>query len=151
MMVRTRFPGGTLSAPQYVACDELATRYGNNTLRITTRQDFQFYGVLKGNLRETIKALNEALITTIAACGDVARNVLAPSTPATSPLVARVIAEAHKISQALTPKTKAYHSIWLEGQGVGFEQRGEQGVLSIRCMAKRICRANSRWRLPFRR
>ena len=116
MMVRTRFPGGTLSAPQYVACDELATRYGNNTLRITTRQDFQFYGVLKGNLRQTIKALNEALITTIAACGDVARNVLAPSTPATSPLVARVIAEAHKISQALTPKTKAYHSIWLEGK-----------------------------------
>src|SRR3989475_1059446 len=94
LMVRTKFPGGVLSAQQYVACDQLATQYANNTLRITTRQDFQFHGILKSNLRQTMKALNEALVTTLAACGDVERNVMAPPTPATSPLVDEVLEEA---------------------------------------------------------
>lgn len=122
MMVRTRFPGGALSAAQYQACDELSDRYGNQTMRITTRQDFQFHGILKANLRQTIKSLNDALMTTIAACGDVARNVLAPPTPATSPLVDHVLAEAKKISALLTPKTPGYAAIWLEGQEIDFSQ-----------------------------
>src|SRR6516162_5322010 len=63
MMVRTKFPGGVLSTQQYIACDQLATQYANNTLRITTHQDFQFHGIVKSNLRQTIKALNEALIS----------------------------------------------------------------------------------------
>src|SRR6478672_4024005 len=62
MMVRTKFPGGVLTAPQYLVCDRLSTQYGNNTMRITTRQDFQFHGILKSNLRQTMKSLNEALI-----------------------------------------------------------------------------------------
>src|SRR5438045_1899881 len=115
-MVRTKFPGGTLTGNQYLECDRLATQYANNTLRITTRQDFQFHGVIKSNLRNTIKELNEALITTIAACGDVERNVMAPPTPATSPLVDEMIAQARQLSNALAPQTKAYHKIWLEGQ-----------------------------------
>jgi sulfite reductase (NADPH) hemoprotein beta-component len=118
MMVRTKFPGGALSPQQYVLCDQLATQYGNNTLRITTRQDFQFHGIVKSNIRQTMKSLNEALISTIAACGDVERNVMAPPTPATSPLVDEVLAEADKLSNALCPKTPAYHSIWLDGQEV---------------------------------
>lgn len=122
MMVRTRFPGGALSAAQYKACDELSDRYGNQTMRITTRQDFQFHGILKANLRQTIKSLNDALMTTIAACGDVARNVLASPTPATSPLVDHVLAEAKKISALLTPKTPGYAAIWLEGQEIDFSQ-----------------------------
>src|SRR6266852_8827833 len=69
LMIRTKFPGGVLNAPQYVACDQLATQYANNTLRITTRQDFQFHGIVKSNLRQTMKGLNEALVTTMAACG----------------------------------------------------------------------------------
>src|ERR1051326_3588556 len=89
-MVRTKFPGGAINADQYLACDDLAGRYGNGTLRITTRQDFQFHGILKSGLRQTIKGLNDALVTTIAACGDVERNVMAPPTPATSPLVDHV-------------------------------------------------------------
>src|SRR6476620_519209 len=101
MMVRTKFPGGVLTAPQYLVCDRLSTQYGNNTMRITTRQDFQFHGILKSNLRQTMKSLNEALISTLAACGDVERNVMAPPTPATSPLVDHVIAEARRISDAL--------------------------------------------------
>src|SRR5690349_11655981 len=115
-MVRTKFPGGQLTGEQYLACDRLASEYGNNTLRITTRQDFQFHGVIKSNLRQTIKSLNEALITTIAACGDVERNVMAPPTPATNPLVDHVLAEAQKLSDALAPATPAYHQIWLEGK-----------------------------------
>lgn len=116
LMVRTRFPGGVLSGRQYLVCDDFACRYGNDTLRITTRQDFQFHGVLKSNLRHTIKGLNEALMTTIAACGDVARNVMAPPTPATSPWVEKVLAEARLLSDKLTPRTPAYHSIWIEGK-----------------------------------
>jgi sulfite reductase (NADPH) hemoprotein beta-component len=118
LMVRTKFPGGVLSAQQYMLCDQLATQYANNTLRITTRQDFQFHGIVKSNIRQTMKSLNEALISTIAACGDVERNVMAPPTPATSPLVDEVLEEARKLSDALCPKTPAYHSIWLDGHEV---------------------------------
>src|SRR5262245_1279714 len=64
LMVRTKFPGGVLSAQQYVACDQLATQYANNTIRITTRQDFQFHGIVKSNLRQAMRSLNEALMTT---------------------------------------------------------------------------------------
>src|SRR6059036_3761093 len=120
MMVRTKFPGGVLTAPQYLVCDQLSSQYGNNTMRITTRQDFQFHGILKSNLRQTMKCLNEALVSPLAACGDVERNVMAPPTPATSPLVDQVLAEARKLSDALAPKTPAYHSIWLEGQELDF-------------------------------
>jgi sulfite reductase (NADPH) hemoprotein beta-component len=116
MMVRTKFPGGVLSAEQYVACDGLSTAYGNGTMRITTRQDFQFHGVLKNNLRATIRALNEALITTIAACGDVQRNVMAPPTPSRGPLSDLILAQAKAVSNALAPVTPAYHSIWVEGK-----------------------------------
>jgi sulfite reductase (NADPH) hemoprotein beta-component len=116
LMVRTKFPGGSLSADQYAVCDQLATEYGNNTLRITTRQDFQFHGILKDNLRQTMRCLNEALMSTIAACGDVERNIMAPPTPATSPLVDEVLTEARKLSAQLAPRTPAYHSIWLEGK-----------------------------------
>src|SRR6266436_550921 len=115
MMVRTKFPGGVLTAPQYIACDQLSTQYANNTIRITTRQDFQFHGIIKGNLRQSMKGLNEALMSTIAACGDVERNVMAPPTPATSPLVEQVLEEARKLSNALCPQTSAYHGIWLDG------------------------------------
>ncbi len=116
LMVRTKFPGGVLTAPQYLACDELTRQYGNNTMRITTRQDFQFHGIIKSNLRQTMRSLNEALVSTIAACGDVERNVMAPPTPATSPLVVQVLEEARKLSAALCPATPAYHAIWLNGQ-----------------------------------
>src|ERR1700761_5063549 len=76
MMVRTSVPGGILTAPQWIAMDNMATQYGNNTLRVTTRQTIQFHGILKNNLRSLIKGLNEALISTIAACGDVKRNTM---------------------------------------------------------------------------
>src|SRR5438132_2197634 len=118
MMVRTKFPGGALTAPQYLVCDRLSEQYGNNTMRITTRQDFQFHGIVKSNLRQTMKSLNEALVSTIAACGDVERNVMAPPTPATSPLVDEALHQARRLSNLLAPKTPAYHSIWIEGKEI---------------------------------
>src|SRR5579862_8993135 len=122
LMVRTKFPGGVLSGKQYLACDDLATNYANNTLRITTRQDFQFHGILKSNIRQTMKGLNDALISTIAACGDVERNIMAPPTPATSPFVDKVLAEARRLSDCLAPKTKAYHAIWIEGKELNLSE-----------------------------
>src|SRR5262249_52419764 len=101
----------------------------NNTLRITTRQDFQFHGVIKSNLRQTIKSLNEALVVTIAACGDVERNVMAPPTPATSPLVDRVVAEAKRLSNALSPATPAYHKIWVEGQELNLNNEANKSFV----------------------
>src|SRR5207244_4846433 len=83
-MVRTRCPGGVLPPAQYLVLDELAAKYGNDTLRITSRQGFQFHGVLKTGLGSIMREINAALVTTLAACGDVNRNVMAPSTPATS-------------------------------------------------------------------
>src|SRR5438046_5915122 len=128
-MVRTKFPGGVLGARQYLACDGLSSQYANNTRRITTRQDFQFHGILKSGLRQTIKGLNEALVTTIAACGDVERNVMAPPTPATSPLVDHVLEQARRLSNALNPATLAYHQIWIEGQQLKLEDTATQAFV----------------------
>ena len=85
MMVRSRIPGGVMTARQWRVFDLLATAYGNNTLRITTRQTIQFHGILKSGLRAVIQGINESLLSTLAACGDVNRNVLAPPTPALYP------------------------------------------------------------------
>ena len=82
MMVRSRIPGGVMTANQWRVFDDLSARYGNNTLRVTTRQTIQFHGILKANLRPVVKGINESLLSTLAACGDVSRNVLAPPTPA---------------------------------------------------------------------
>jgi sulfite reductase (NADPH) hemoprotein beta-component len=114
-MVRGRLPGGVVPPQVYLAFDRLACQYANNTLRITTRQGFQFHGVVKKGLGKLMKAINEATATTIAACGDVNRNVMAPPTPATSPVVDLVLQHAKEVSDALLPKTRAYHQIWVEG------------------------------------
>ena len=93
MMVRSRIPGGVMTASQWKTFDELATNYGNNTLRVTTRQTIQFHGILKNNLRGVIKGINESLLSTLAACGDVNRNVLAPPSPTYSPARKQVYAD----------------------------------------------------------
>lgn len=121
-MIRGRLPGGVVTPDQYLTFDRLATECGNNTLRITTRQGFQFHGVVKKGLGPLMKGINQALATTLAACGDVNRNVMAPPTPATSALVDQVIDDARKISNALLPKTKAYHQIWVEGTQLKLEE-----------------------------
>lgn len=123
-MVRGRLPGGVVHPDLYLTFDGLARDYANNTLRITSRQGFQFHGVAKGTLGPLMKGINDALATTLAACGDVNRNVMAPPTPSTSPLVERVHEDARLLSRALLPSTKAYHQIWVDGQELNLA--GEQ-------------------------
>jgi sulfite reductase (NADPH) hemoprotein beta-component len=113
-MVRGRLPGGFVAPRQYLKFDELATRHGNDTLRITSRQGFQFHGVVKSGLGPLMKGIHEALATTLAACGDVNRNVMAPPTPSMSSLSDLVYADARQVSDALLPATKAYHQIWVD-------------------------------------
>src|SRR5688572_19685265 len=128
-MVRGRMPGGVVSAEQYLAFDRLATEYANNTLRITTRQGFQFHGVVKSGLGKLMKGINECLSTTLAACGDVNRNVMASPTPATSPLVERVLEDAFLLSKALLPQTRAYHQIWVEGKQLDLSSDEEKNFV----------------------
>lgn len=115
-MVRAKLPGGVLTGRQYQVFDALAGRYGNGTLRITTRQDFQLHGVIKGELKPAIAAINAALVTTLGACGDVVRNVIACPAPIEDPLRAEVLAIAGRLSAHLLPSTRAYHEIWLDGE-----------------------------------
>ena len=113
-MLRVRMPGGRLTAAQYLALDALADRYGNATLRVTTRQTIQFHGVLKGNLKPTIAAIHETLLTTQGACGDVVRNVTTSPAPRRNSPHARLLSDAQLLSTDLLPRTRAYHEIFLD-------------------------------------
>lgn len=115
-MIRTRLPGGIATPAQWLALDALARRYGNGSLRLTSRQAFQIHGIIKRDLKPTIAAINQTLIDTIAACGDVNRNVMVSANPVESALHAQVYAEAVALSEQLLPKTRAYHEIWLDEQ-----------------------------------
>ncbi|MFT5520995.1 MAG: sulfite reductase (NADPH) hemoprotein beta-component [Enterobacterales bacterium] len=117
-MIRARVPGGIATAKQYITLAELAKEYSNNSLRLTTRQAFQWHGVFKRNLKSTIAGINKSLLDTIAACGDVNRNVMANPLPETSKLHQEVYGWAQKISNHLLPNTNAFHEIWLDGKKV---------------------------------
>jgi sulfite reductase (ferredoxin) len=117
-MVRCKIPGGVLSGAQYLAIDELADRYGNGTLRVTTRQGNQFHGILKGDLKATIRAVNDVLVTTLGACGDVVRNVVSCPAPVAGGLREQVLSVTRRLSDHLLPHTRAYHEIWLDGEQV---------------------------------
>ena len=116
MMIRVRVPGGVLTPAQYLEIDRLADLHANGTLRITSRQTLQFHGVLKSNLAATIKGVNDALLTTLATCGDVVRNIIAPPSPDAGSVGAQLLAETHKLSEYFSPVTPSYHNIWLNGQ-----------------------------------
>ncbi|MCG8434907.1 MAG: assimilatory sulfite reductase (NADPH) hemoprotein subunit [Gammaproteobacteria bacterium] len=115
-MIRVRVPGGICTPEQWLALDKLAGEYANGSLRLTTRQAIQYHGVLKHDLKPTIAAINKNLLDTIAACGDVNRNVMCSPNPVESAAHCEVYDWAAKISEHLTPKTRAYHEIWLDGK-----------------------------------
>ena len=121
-MIRARVPGGVATSQQYIKMAELATQHSNGSLRLTTRQAYQWHGVFKRNLKTTIAGINHAMLDTIAACGDVNRNVMANPLPETSQLHAEIYEWSKKISEHLLPKTKAYHEIWLDGKKVESSQ-----------------------------
>ncbi len=112
-MLRTRLPGGVCTPTQWLAMDALAREHANHTLRITTRQAFQLHGVIKDDLQPTIARINAALMDTLAACGDVNRNVLCNPNPVDSRVHEVVYQWAVRISEHLLPRTRAYHEIWL--------------------------------------
>jgi sulfite reductase (ferredoxin) len=113
-MVRSRIPGGRLTADQVLAELDLCDRFGNGTLRITTRQGFQLHGVLKANLRQTIKTINDIQLTTLAACGDVNRNVMSCPAPfKNTPVREEMQTLAYRTAELFRPRTTAYHDIWL--------------------------------------
>jgi sulfite reductase (ferredoxin) len=112
-MVRCKIPGGKVTASQYLAIDDLADKYANGTLRITSRQGFQLHGVMKSNLKQTIRSINDCLLTTLGACGDVSRNVMAPAAPLKTPVYTELQRLADVVAQHFAPRSKAYHEIWL--------------------------------------
>jgi sulfite reductase (NADPH) hemoprotein beta-component len=113
-MVRVRAPGGVCTPTQWLVLDELARTHANGSLRLTTRQSFQVHGIRKPQLKDTIAAVNRTLLTTIAACGDVNRNVMCNPNPYQSALHREVFDWACRMSEDLTPNTHAYHEIWLD-------------------------------------
>ncbi|WP_039067157.1 NADPH-dependent assimilatory sulfite reductase hemoprotein subunit [Staphylococcus shinii] len=117
-MIRVRAPGGASTADQWIAMDDIANTYANNTIKLTTRQAFQFHGILKHNLKQTMKDINQSLLDTLAACGDVNRNVMCNPNPYQSDVHSEVNQIANDISRHLSPKTQAYHEIWLDGEKV---------------------------------
>jgi sulfite reductase (NADPH) hemoprotein beta-component len=117
-MIRVRVPGGVVTPAQWLAMDRIADGYANGTLRLTTRQSFQFHGVIKNNLKRTMQEINGTLLDTLAACGDVNRNVMCNPNPYQSKAHATALGLARALSDHLSPRTPAYHEVWLDGEKV---------------------------------
>lgn len=122
LMIRVRVPGGVATPIQWLRMDELSDKYGNGTLKLTTRQAFQLHGIKKRQLKATIQGFNEVLLDSIAGCGDVNRNVMCSPNPDESRVHAAVYQVAKEISDAFTPRTTAYYEVFLDGQAVDESQ-----------------------------
>ncbi len=116
MMIRTRIPGGIVSPDAYLAHDRIAGEWGNGTLRVTTRQDLQVHGVLKGDLKRAIRAINDGLLTTLGGCGDLERNIMCCPAPWNDRLHEEINRTLAALVAGLTPTTRAYSEIWLDGE-----------------------------------
>ncbi|HEU4901531.1 MAG TPA: NADPH-dependent assimilatory sulfite reductase hemoprotein subunit [Flavisolibacter sp.] len=113
-MIRLRIPGGFITPAQWITAHHVAGKYTTGVIKITTRQTIQLHGILKRHIKPTLKDFNTVGLDSIAACGDVNRNVIASSHPSISPLHAHIHGYAKKISQALLPKTRAFYEVWLD-------------------------------------
>ena len=127
-MIRVRVPGGVCTPKQWLGIDDIADKFGNGTLKLTTRQAFQLYGVLKRNLKQTMKEINDTLLDTLAACGDVNRNVMSPSNPFESDLHGQALGLAQRIHDHLTPQTSAYAEIWLDEEKISVGEKVEEPI-----------------------
>jgi len=137
-LIRLRMPGGRFTPDQWLRMDDLSEKYANGTLKLTTRQTFQLHGVLKKNLKSTISEMNQSLLDTIAACGDVNRNVMSHANPAESSFHAEVIDLARKISEHLLPRTTAYHEIWLDKKLVAGGQQDKEPLYGDRYLPRKF-------------
>lgn len=125
-MLRVRAAGGVVTPSQWLMMDSVAHKYANGTIRLTTRQSFQLHGVLKWNLKNTIREVNDSLLSTLAACGDVNRNVMCNPNPYQSEIHSEVYDWADKVSRHLDPRSRAYHEIWLDGEKIIDSREGEE-------------------------
>ncbi|MEK8127269.1 assimilatory sulfite reductase (NADPH) hemoprotein subunit [Paenibacillus filicis] len=125
-MLRVRAAGGVVTPEQWLMMDRVAQKYANGTIRLTTRQSFQLHGVIKWNLKSTIREVNDSLLSTLAACGDVNRNVMCNPNPFQSEVHAEVYEWSSRISSHLDPHTRAYHEIWLDGEKIVDSQEGAE-------------------------
>ena len=117
-MIRVRISGGVLSPVQWLTLDQIARDYGNGSMKLTTRQTVQLHGIIKSNLKATLKSIDAVLLNSIAACGDVNRNVMCNPNPSQSRAHATALELARTISDHLTPRTPAYREIWLDGERI---------------------------------
>ncbi len=115
-MLRARLPGGVCTTQQWLAIDSISEQLGNGSIRLTTRQTFQYHGILRHNMKPLIQEINKVMIDSIGGCGDINRNVMCNPNPLQSELHAEVYTWAKRISEHLLPQTRAYHEIWLDGE-----------------------------------
>lgn len=137
-LIRVRVPGGVVTPQQWLQMDSLSDQYANHTLKLTTRQAFQFHGVIKTNLKKTIQGINASLLDTIAACGDVNRNVMCHPNPAESDLHAEVAEVAKRISEHLLPSTTAYHEIWLDQKLIADSKKDIEPIYGDRYLPRKF-------------
>ncbi|MCC5814462.1 MAG: NADPH-dependent assimilatory sulfite reductase hemoprotein subunit [Leptospira sp.] len=117
-MIRLRIPGGTIGPVHWEQAQKVAHKYATGTIKITTRQTIQLHGIIKSNLKPTIKAFNEVFLDSIAACGDVNRNVVSTANPAASKHHTEIYQLAGDISKDLLPKTRSYYEVWLDEEKI---------------------------------
>ena len=127
-LVRIRVPGGVCTPTQWLEVDRIANTWCNHTIRLTTRQAYQLHGIVKRDLKKTIAEINGALLDTIAACGDVNRNVMCNPNPYQSRLHEEVYEYARRINEHLTPRTTAYHEIWLDEELLSSSRQDEEPI-----------------------
>jgi len=137
-LIRVRVPGGVVTPKQWLQMDWISEEYANHTLKLTTRQAFQLHGVIKTNLKKTIQAMNAELMDTIAACGDVNRNVMCHPNPAESDLHSEVAETARRISEHLLPSTTAYHEIWLDQKLIADSKKDVEPIYGDRYLPRKF-------------
>ncbi|KAK4705861.1 sulfite reductase (NADPH) hemoprotein beta-component, partial [Phenoliferia sp. Uapishka_3] len=120
-MVRMRLPAGVCDPSQWLAVDAISDKRGNSTFKLTTRQTFQFHGIVKANLKPAMQEINKMLLDTVAACGDVNRTVMCSANPSLGALHERVFQFASALSEQLKPQTSAYAEIWLDKKQIAGE------------------------------
>ena len=137
-MVRLRAPGGVFTPAQWLRLDAIATTFGNHSLRATSRQTFQFHGIIKQELKASLQAIHAAALDTIAACGDVNRNVLAGGHPALSPLHAQAHAWARRLAERFLPATRAWYELWLDGEKLADSGQEEEPVYGPTYLPRKV-------------
>lgn len=137
-MIRLRLTGGVITPEQWIALHNIAGENSTGVLKITTRQTIQLHGVLKSKVKPTLKAFNQAGLTTIATCGDINRNVLCTSHPKQSPLHEEIFSYASDIADMLLPKTNAYYEIWLDGEKIADKKLEEDLLYQNRYMPRKF-------------